>query len=280
MSNNSKINYNEALLIESYFKSQSTKKYYLNVMNNHTLEPFEDKNGNLVEDYQNMYIRKDHGYAHITVTYYSNQNEKFRDFEERKYFYITRLQGVDTLQIRKDLIDRWSKSNTSDLYILVLDESTNRIAEISAKTLCGIKHIQKQSQNLDFLWAYTLAEDNLIWKKVSLVATENEAKTLLAQWQYLGNVAYAKYRENTLVRIISYNTKTGTRRNTVDCKSIKQAYDLLKDMGFSMTYKTFQRKCRADKPSLIKTDKFLFYVTDKVDFTGEDYILPSATSLI
>ena len=35
MSSNSKINYNEALLIESYFKSQSTKKYYLNVMNNH-----------------------------------------------------------------------------------------------------------------------------------------------------------------------------------------------------------------------------------------------------
>ena len=45
-----------------------------------------------------------------------------------------------------------------------------------------------------------------------------------------------------------------------------------------MTYKTFQRKCRAAKPSLIKTDKFIFYVTDKVDFTGEDYILPSAES--
>lgn len=267
MSFTSKINYNEALLIESYFKSQS-KHYYLNVMNNHELE--------IDERFRNMYIRKEHGYAHITVTYYSKQNEKFRDFEERKYFYITRLQSGDTLQIRKDLIERWSKSSTSDLYVLVLDESTNRIAEISAKTLCGIKHIQKQSQNLNFLWVYTLAEDNLIWKKVNLVATENEAKALLAQWQYLGNVAYAKYRENTLVRIISYNTKTGAKRNTVDCKSIKQAYDLLVGQGFSMTYKTFQRKCRAAKPSLIKTDKFLFYVTDKVDFTGEDYILPSA----
>ena len=271
MSFTSKINYNEALLIESYFKSQS-KHYYLNIMNNHELEPFKDKNGNLVKDYQNMYIRKEHGYAHFTVTYYSKQNKKFRDFEERKYFYITRLQGGDTLQIRKDLIDRWSKSNTSDLYVLVLDESTNRIAEISAKILCGIKHIQKQSQNLDFLWTYTLAEDNLIWKKVSLDATENEAKALLAQWQYLGNVSYAKYRENTFIRIISYNPKTGAKRNTVDCKSIKQAYDLLVSQGFSMTYKTFQRKCRATKPSLIKTDKFLFYVTDKVDFTGEDYI--------
>lgn len=280
MSNNSKINYNEALLIESYFKSQSTKKYYLNVMNNHTLEPFTDKKKNLVKDYQNMYIRKEHGYAHITVTYYSNQNEKFRDFEERKYFYITRLQGTDTLQIRKDLIDRWSKSNTSDLYVLVLDESTNKIAEISAKTLCGIKHIQKQSQNLDFLWAYTLAEDNLIWKKINLVATENEAKSLMAQWQYLGNVAYAKYRENTLVKIISYDLKTRTKRNTVECKSIKQAYDLLKNQGFDMSYSTFKRRCNSEKPSLIETNKFLFYVTTKIDFTGENKLNTSATSLI
>lgn len=271
MSNNSKINYNEALLIESYFKSQSTKKYYLNIMNNHVLK--ENK------EFQNMYIRKEHGYAHFTVIYFDNPNEfKFRNFDERKYYYLTRLQNGDTLQIRKDLIDRWSKSSISDLYVLVIDESTNRVAEISAKVLCGMKHTQKQSQNLNFLWTFTIAEDNLIWKHVDLVATENEAKSLIAQWQYLGNVAYTQYRENTLVRIISYNTKTGARRNTVDCKSIKQAYDLLKDMGFNMTYKTFQRKCRADKPSLIKTDKFLFYVTDKVDFTGEDYILPSAES--
>lgn len=269
MSSNSKINYNEALLIESYFKSQSTKKYYLNVMNNHELE--------IEERFRNMYIRKEHGYAHFTVVYFDNPNESnFRNFDERKYYYLTRLQGGDTLQIRKDLIDRWSKSSIDDLYVLVLDESTNKIAEISAKTLCGMKHIQKQAQNLDFLRTYTLAEDNLIWKKVNLVATENEAKALLAQWQYLGNVSYAKYRENTLVRIISYNIKTGARRNTVDCKSIKQAYDLLVGQGFSMTYKTFQRKCRAAKPSLIKTDKFLFYVTDKVDFTGKDYIIPSA----
>ena len=278
MSNNSKINYNEALLIESYFKSQSTNHYYLNVMNNYKLEPFKDKNGNLVDDYQNMYIRKEHGYAHFVVTYYSKQNDKFRNFEEKRYYYLTRLQNGGTLQIRKDLIERWSKSNVSDLYVLVIDESTNRVAEISAKVLCGMKHIQKQSQNLDFLWAFTIEENNLIWKKINLVATENEAKSLIAQWQYLGNVAYTQYRENTLVRIISYNTKTGARRNTVDCKSIKQAYDLLKDMGFSMTYKTFQRKCRANKPSLIKTDKFLFYVTDKVDFTGEDYIISSAES--
>ena len=271
MSSNSKINYNEALLIESYFKSQSTKKYYLNVMNNYELE--------IDERFRNMYIRKEHGHAHFTVVYFDNPNESnFRNFDERKYFYITRLQNGDTLQIRKDLIDRWSKSSIDDLYVLVLDESTNRIAEISAKILCGMNHIQKQAQNLDFLWTYTLAEDNLIWKKVNLVATENEAKSLMAQWQYLGNVTYAKYRENTLIRIISYNTKTGARRNTVDCKSIKQAYDLLVSQGFSMTYKTFQRKCRAAKPSLIKTDKFLFYVTDKVDFTGEDYILPSAES--
>lgn len=266
MSNNSKINYNEALLIESYFKSQS-KHFYLNVMNNHKL--------NIDKRFQNMYIRKEHGYAHFTVTYYTKANSNFRDFEDRKYYYVTRLQNGDTMQLREDLIKRWSNFNTSDLYVLVIDESTNRVAEISAKVIPCIKHTINQTQNLDFLWNFTIAEDNLIWKKVDLVATEQETNALIAQWQYLGNVAYAKYREDTLIRIISYNVKTGAKRKTVDCKSMKQAYDLLVGQGFSMTYKTFQRKCRADKPSLIKTDKFMFYVTDKIDFIGEDYILPT-----
>ena len=270
MSFTSKINYNEALLIESYFKSQS-KHFYLNIMNNHELE--------IDERFRDMYIRKDHGYAHFTVIYFDNPNEfNFRNFNERRYYYLTRLQNSDTLQIRKDLIDRWSKSSINDLYVLVIDESTNRIAEISAKVLCGMKHTQKQSQNLNFLWIYTLAEDNLIWKKINLIATENEAKSLIAQWQYLGNVAYTKYRENTLVKIISYDVKTKVKRNTVECKSIKQSYDLLKNQGFDMSYSTFKRRCRATKPSLIKTDKFLFYVTDKVDFNGENIINTSAES--
>lgn len=278
MANNSKINYNEALLIESYFKSQSTNHYYLNVMNNHKLEPFKDKNGNLVDDYQNMYIRKEHGYAHFVVTYYSKQNDKFRNFEEKRYYYLTRLQSNDILQIRDDLIKRWSKTNISDLYVLVIDESTNRVAEISAKVLCGMKHSRSQSQNLDFLWIFTIEENNLIWKKINIVATENEAKSLIAQWQYLGNVAYAKYRENTLVKIISYDLKTRAKRNTIECKSIKQAYDLLKNQGFDMSHSTFKRRCNSEKPSLIETNKFLFYVTSKIDFSGEDILNTSAES--
>lgn len=278
MANNSKINYNEALLIESYFKSQSTNHYYLNVMNNHKLEPFKDKNGNLVDDYQNMYIRKEHGYAHFVVTYYSKQNDKFRNFEEKRYYYLTRLQSNDILQIRDDLIKRWSNTNISDLYVLVIDESTNRVAEISAKVLCGMKHNRSQSQNLDFLWIFTIAENNLIWKKINLVATEAEAKSLIAQWQYLGNVAYTKYRENTLVKIISYDLKTRVKRSSIECKSIKQAYDLLKNQGFDMSHSTFKRRCNSEKPSLIETDKFLFYVTSKIDFSGEDILNTSEES--
>ena len=241
-------------------------------MNNHILK--ENK------EVQNMYIRKDHGYAHIVVTYYSKQNAKFRNFEERRYYYVSRLQCGDTLQIRKDLIERWINSDINNLYVLVLDESTNRVAEISAKVLCGAKHTLRQAQNLDFLWLFTLTADNLIWKHVDLVATDKEADALIAQWQYLGNVAYAKYRENTLIKIISYNNVTGAKRKSLECKSIKQAYDLLVGQGLVMNYKTFQRRCRSEKPSLVKTDKFIFYVTDKVDFIGEDHILPSADSLV
>lgn len=266
--NNSQINYNEALLIESYFKTKSTKNFYLNVMNNKKIN---------IEKYEDMYVRKEHGYAHIAVLYYSNPNESnFRDFEDRQYYYITRLQNGNILNLRKDLVERWNEYGLSNVSVLVLDEKHNKIAEIPTKILYGLKHTLSQSQNLDFLMSFNLEEDNLIWKHVTLCATENEVKTLLAEWQYLGNVAYAKYRESVGVKIISYNANTGAKRNTIECKSIKQAFSLLENKGINISYKTFQRRCKTEKPSLLKADKFLFYVTDKIDFNGED-VLPSGT---
>lgn len=275
--NNSQINYNEALLIESYFKTKSTKNFYLNVMNNHKLNAYKTKNGEKVEDYQNMYVRKDHGYAHITVMYYSNPNESnFRDFEDRQYYYITRLQNGNILNLRKDLVDKWNDSGLSNVSVLVLDEKHNKIAEIPTKILYGLKHTLSQSQNLDFLMSFNLEEDNLIWKYVTLCAKENEVKALLAEWQYLGNVKYNKYEERTYVKIISYDINTGDKRKSIECKSMSQAFSLLEDKGIDISYTTFKRRCKAEKPSLIKADKFLFYVTDKIDFNGEN-VLPSGT---
>lgn len=260
MSNNSKINYNEALLIESYFKSQSTKKFYLNVMNNHILK--NDK-------FPSRYLRKDHGYAHIVVTYFSkSEDSNFREFEEGQYYYITRIQEDGELQIRADLIEKWSKDGSYNVNVLVINEKHNKVAAIPVKALIGMKHSLSQSDKLNFLWVYSLPENDLIWKVVPLCATEEDTRALIAEWQFLGNVSYAKYRENTLVRVISY--KNGNKSKVIDFKSIKQAYDTLHDAGFDMSYKTFQRRCNAEKPSLIETEKFTFYVTSKADFTGPE----------
>ena len=264
MTNNTSINYNESLLIESYFKTKSTKKFYLNVMNNVTLS---------IPDYENMYVRKEHGFAHIAVTYYKkSESSNFRDFDERKYYYVTRIQANGILQLRKDLIERWSDAKVSDVSVLVIDEKHNKVAEIPVNTIIGMKADVKQAENLDLLCFYNIDETSLIWNHVTLSATENEAKALMAEWQYLGNVAYAKYRENTLVKVVSYDVKNGKKRTTRCFKSIKQAYDMLTSQGFDMSYKTFQRRCKAAKPSLIETEKFTFYVTDKADFEGPDYI--------
>lgn len=264
MANNTSINYNESLLIESYFKTKSTKKFYLNVMNNVTLS---------LTGYENMYVRKDHGFAHIAVTYYKkSESSNFRDFDERKYYYVTRIQTNGILQLRKDLIERWSDAKVSDVSVLVIDEKHNKVAEIPVNTIIGMKSILSQNDKLNVLCEYHIEENNLIWKHVTLSATENEAKALMAEWQYIGNVAYAKYRENTLVKVVSYDVKNGKKRTTRCFKSIKQAYDMLTSQGFDMSYKTFQRRCKAAKPSLIETEKFTFYVTDKADFEGPDYI--------
>ena len=72
----------------------------------------------------------------------------------------------------------------------------------------------------------------------------------------------------TAIKVISY--KNGNKSKEVYFKSIKQAYDMLQAAGFNLTYKTFQRKCNAEKPSLIETDKMSFYVTKHLDFVGPD----------
>ena len=263
MANNTSINYNESLLIESYFKTKSTKKFYLNVMKNVALN---------LPGYENMYVRKDHGFAHIAVTYYKkSESSNFRDFDERKYYYVTRIHN-SILQLRKDLIERWSDAKVSDVFVLVIDEKHNKVAEIPVNTIIGMKSVLSQNDKLNVLCEYCIEENSLIWSHVTLAATENEAKALMAEWQYIGNVAYAKYRENTLVKVVSYGIKNGKKRTTRCFKSIKQAYDMLTSQGFDMSYKTFQRRCKADKPSLIKTEKFTFYVTDKADFEGPDFI--------
>ena len=62
------------------------------------------------------------------------------------------------------------------------------------------------------------------------------------------------------------------RKEQQDALSLLSKHDMLTSQGFDMSYKTFQRRCKAAKPSLIETEKFTFYVTDKADFEGPDYI--------
>ena len=102
---------------------------------------------------------------------------------------------------------------------------------------------------------------------------QQAADYLVQCWQFMGNVQYGKYRgggKAREIKIISYDILTGAKRKSVQFKSVKQAYDYIFQAGFDMSYKTFQRRTKSI--SVIKTDSFIFYVTDKIDFSGPEKV--------
>ena len=264
----SNIDFETANLIEAYFNITALEKSeynhcYINVMNNKEIDDVA---------YKNMYIRKDHGYAHIAVLNFTKPTDTgFRSFATREYFYVTKVQNDTDVQIRVDLLSKWA-SVDNNVFVLAVDTHNNRVAKIPAKLFItkAAKAELIQAENHDFLKLVKIDHDDLIWTYIKASCPINHVKALMAEWKYLGNIRYNTYEARTEVKVVSY--KQGNKSHTRVFKSIKQAYDLLKDAGFEMSYKTFQRRCNSDKPSLIETEKFTFYVTNKIDFEGPDHI--------
>ena len=280
ISNHRKISYEAGLLIVSYFQKYLSKQNnhpycYINVMNNHTLEltAHQKKLANSNYDFEkerNIYVRKEHGYAHITVTFFDKKTESgFRNFDDRKYYYIVRASKTGQFSIREELIDNWAKSGNAP-ELLIIDVEGYRAMVKSPKDLTPFLSNKRLNESSDFIFDFDTK--NCGWNNWTLVqnkAAEESAHAFVAQFnKFLGNVKYNKYEARTAIKVISY--KNGNKSKEVYFKSIKQAYDMLQAAGFNLTYKTFQRKCNAEKPSLIETDKMSFYVTKHLDFVGPD----------
>lgn len=262
------ITFEKAQLIESYFKQKSQKHYFINVMNNHKLPPIIKSDGTVIHDFENTYIRKEHNFAHIAVMYYIKKSDKFNEYDERTYYYITSFQdGI--LQLRKELVDHWGHNDVSDMHVLVIDEKNCRVADFPVKILISKKPIIGRAQNLDFLYQYVISDNDLIWTNITNFVPKEWTGSLMTHWQYMGNVKYTKYKAGCEIKVIFY--KDNKKEKSVNFKSPKQAYDVIKG-DLDISFRTFQRRCLAEKPSLIKTDKMSFYVTNKIDFEGPERI--------
>ena len=264
-SNKHNIGFDAASLIVAYFTKQLPKQNeyyscYINVMNN---KKFDDKQ---FKSPENVYVRKLHGFAHISVLSFSKPTETgFREFNNRKYFYVTK-EYLGKVQLREDLLTAWGSSDVSNVSVLVLDTEKHRVLDIKVRDLMMYPNEQSQSDTYNMMRTFDIPESK--WTYINTDADEEQVKGLMHSWTFLGNAKYNKYEARTTVKVISY--KNGNRSKEVYFKSIKQAYDALTAAGFDMSYKTFQRRCNAEKPSLIETERFTFYVTKYIDFTGPD----------
>lgn len=247
---------------------------YLNVMNNNEEQALK------LTGQRNTFMRKAHNYAHISVMPHSAPDQNgYKYFCERKWYYVTVVQSDSKMQLRKELIDVWLKNNAKDQILAVCKSGS--IWDINMQGLIGavIKNQFRisQAQNDDFLFEFDLKDFSgmhLVSEYITTKEVQQAATYLMDAWKFMGHIQYGKYRGGEKAReikIISYDVNTGAKRKSINFKSIKQAYDYLCEAGFNMSYKTFQR--RTTKLSLIKTPQFIFYATDKIDFSGPEIAL-------
>lgn len=220
-----------------------------------------------------MFSRKNHGFAHFVVRYYEKNDSgyKYFDVNDVKYYYVVnqQLSNINQVKIRADLIDYWR--NTSNVYVLVLND--NYAYEIKATDFIPIKSkfgtvlyqtncMNSGSKDLLYLFEITKFVDKVDLSKV----TENEKLTqyLIRSEQYIEKVAYAKYRKGKNSKEVKV-VNTVSHKNQV-FKSLKQCFDFM-HLETIMNYKKFQRTVNKNHLITIKINEtdFVFITNQTCD---------------
>lgn len=220
----------------SKFLTSHTSHFYVNAMSGKKPKSLQNARG-YTDD---MFSRKNHGFAHFVVRYFEGTD--FKDFGEAKYYYIIRQDIKDNkFKVRDDLIQYFR--NTENLYILLLTDQWAceiKSTELFVSKSAGNFHhaIYETSQmNTDLNWIHIFSINTKYVKKVDLTKVEEnkELTTYLNKsLDFIEKVAYAKYRNRKESRgIVVTNITTG---KVIPFKSVKQCYDLfikpLKLMGY------------------------------------------------
>lgn len=224
----------------SKFLTSHTSQFYVNAMSGKKPKSLQNAEGYTDE----MFSRKNHGFAHFVVRYFEGTD--FKDFSEAKYYYIIRQDIKDNkFKVRDDLIQYFH--NTENLYILLLTDQWAceiKSTELFVSKAAGNYHLaiyETSCMNTDLNWIHVFSINTKYAKKVDLTKVEeNEelTKYLNKSVDFIEKVAYAKYRNRKESRgILVTNITTG---KVTPFKSVKQCYDLFIKPLQLMGYRKFR----------------------------------------
>lgn len=216
-------------------KTCGREKYYINAMNNqsdHILGRLDDKR---------TLVRSEHNYCNWTFIAYSDLNKGFKQYEDRRWFYITKSDSPEYLQIRRDLVQEWSAKNAKDTVLVVVP---NGVVEIPMQNLfgaCPISFKYEWNSEGNVVYRFDISRLSVIGDE-SYQASEETVNWFSKSCQYIGNCNYAKHRTSNKQLIMASYNNDGSLKNYHKIKSIRQFYDLFDvEHALNICYKTFQR---------------------------------------
>lgn len=214
-------------------KSNDFEHYYLNALNNKQQSTDKKK--------PDAFMRDAHNYCQWTFLDYRNLDSQFKQYGDRRWFYVTESESPEYVQIRKDLINKWIKNNAKDTVLVVVP---NGIIEIPMQRLFGYKPKSfKPEWNNDgnVVYRFDTSNDKVYGNK-DYVADEKTISWIKDSSQYIGNCNYAAYRKSDKELIVARYNQDNTLKCFHPAKSIKQVFDDLNiEKNLDICYKTFQR---------------------------------------
>lgn len=213
--------------------------FYINVMTNREANWFKDS-GDARISYKDMLKRELHNFCNITYITFSEDQNGYKSFNDRKYAYVMNQNADNIFSLRKDLLDNWAERNAKDSVIIVNTLNGN-VYDIDMQDILnwyftrdnGMRFSMNEQGNV--IVTFNLPKP----EKYEHYDLLNSKKYLESSWPYIGICNYARYRRGTMLLVASYNEDGSLKKKSV-FKSLKQVYDTI---GFTKlgSYKTFQR---------------------------------------
>lgn len=210
------------------------ERYYLNAMNNQKTSTDKKR--------PDAFMRDAHNYCNWTFLDYRDLTRGYKQYGDRKWFYVTESDSPEYVQIRKDLIDAWKHNNAKDTVLVVVP---NGVIDIPMQHLFGYRpKSYKIEWNNDgnVIYRYDISNCK-VYGNPNYVADKETVNWVSESSKYIGNCNYAVHRHSDKKLIVARYNNDNSLKCFHKMKSIKQAFDLL-NVGekLNICYKTFQRQ--------------------------------------
>lgn len=251
--------------LNSYLKQNHANDFYLNGMSNDRAYGSKITDGS--DD--SILMREEHNYCNFSVISFFQDQNGYKLFNSREYFYITGIVN-NVVTLRFDLVKKWAENNAKD-YVLAISET--KAVKIGMQTIIHLFNSNTfnsyRNEELNILLEFDISKFQYFYR------TDDNSDRLKAftdkivsQWSFIGHIKYAEYRHNGKCGVKAIVYENGTKTKTLTYKNSRELYEILVEKGFNKNIRTLRRYI--SNFGKITFGNITIIVTDKIDFEGKN----------